>query len=99
MEDKIEAGTSVSKTILRSLTSDNKIKEEESGDVTSTKDEQFFLIPEDRKLRFISVVLLIVNTMIGTGIFSTPANIYRAVNNVGTTFMLWLTGAVLTVSG
>ena len=85
---------------LATLTHDDKLQKEElQNDVFITmKDEQVFVIPEGRKLGFVSVVFLIVNSMIGTGIFSTPASVYRAVNNVGSAFMLWVTGGVLTVS-
>ena len=99
MENKTE--WSLENTITGTLTDNDKIKLDELQNevLPTTKDEQVFVILEDRKLGFISVVFLIVNTMIGTGIFSTPANVYRAVNNVGTAFMLWLTGAILTISG
>src|SRR5437773_219032 len=98
MENKTE--WSLENTITGTLTDNDKIKLDELQNevLPTTKDEQVFVILEDRKLGFISVVFLIVNTMIGTGIFSTPANVYRAVNNVGTAFMLWLTGAILTIS-
>ena len=99
MENKTE--WSLENTITGTLTDNDKIKLDELQNevLPTTKDEQVFVILEDRKLGFISVVFLIVNTMIGTGIFSTPANVYRAVNNVGPAFMLWLTGAILTISG
>lgn len=61
--------------------------------------EQVFAFAEDRKLGFVSVVFLIVNAMMGTGIFSTPSSIFEAVNSVGSALMVWLTGAVLTLSG
>ena len=98
MENKTE--WSLENKITGTLTDNDKIKLDELQNevLPTTKDEQVFVILEDRKLGFISVVFLIVNTMIGTGIFSTPANVYRAVNNVGTAFMLWLTGAILTIS-
>jgi len=56
-------------------------------------------LTEDRKLGFISVVSLIVNAMIGTGIFSTPSSVFKAVNSVGSALMLWLAGAILTLCG
>ena len=98
MEDKSGAISSLEKTSPSILTYDDKLKEEESQSGV-INDEQEYVIPEDRKLGFTSVVFLIVNMMIGTGIFSTPAYVYRAVNNVGSAFMLWLTGAVITISG
>lgn len=61
--------------------------------------EQVFVLAEDRKLGCVSVVFLIVNAMMGTGIFSTPSSVFEAVNSVGSALMIWLTGAVLTLSG
>jgi hypothetical protein len=67
--------------------------------VTGSQEEQVFTFTEDRKLGFISVVSLIVNSMIGTGIFSTPSDVFSVVNSVGSALMLWLTGAILTLCG
>jgi hypothetical protein len=61
--------------------------------------EQVFAFAEDRKLGFVSVVFLIINAMMGTGIFSTPSSVFEAVNSVGSALMVWLTGAVLSLSG
>ena len=63
------------------------------------KNEQVFICTEDRKLGFFSVVFLIVNAVMGTGIFSTPSIVFKTVNNVGSALMLWLTGAILTLCG
>jgi amino acid transporter len=61
--------------------------------------EQIFICTEDRKLGFFSVVFLIVNAVMGTGIFSTPSTVFKTVNNVGSALMLWLAGAILTLCG
>jgi|SRR5579859_3017107 len=99
MEDKLESTTStLVKTIPETL-NDKPIDPLQSGIVQSNDDERVFVITEDRKLGFVSVVFVIINTMIGTGIFSTPAGVYRAVNSVGASFMMWTAGAILTLSG
>ena len=100
MKDNTEEESLLERMSLSILTHDDKLQKGElqNDDFTAVKDEQVFVIPEGRKLGFTSVVFLIVNSMIGTGIFSTPASVYRAVNNVGSAFMLWVTGGVLTIS-
>lgn len=64
-----------------------------------TPDEQYFVIPEDRKLGFFSTSLLIVNRMVGTGIFSTPSTIMQATDSVGVTLLFWLLGGIMSFCG
>ncbi|KAG5458779.1 MAG: high-affinity methionine permease [Olpidium bornovanus] len=45
------------------------------------------------------VSFLIVNRMLGTGIFATPANILLQVGSVGMALILWITGALIAVAG
>ena len=52
--------------------------------------------PSDRKLGCISTSLLIVNRMVGTGIFSTPSTIMQATDNVGSTMLFWVLGGFMT---
>lgn len=42
---------------------------------------------------------LIINKMIGTGIFSTPALIFYLCGNIGTSLILWLIGGIVTFCG
>jgi amino acid transporter len=70
-----------------------------SDSFTDVQDEQAFIFTEDRKLGFFSVVFLIVNAVMGTGIFSTPSIVFKTVNSVGSALMLWLVGAILTLCG
>jgi len=70
-----------------------------SNSVINLEDEQVFICTEDRNLGFFSVVFLIVNAVMGTGIFSTPSIVFKTVNNVGSALMLWMTGAILTLCG
>lgn len=49
----------------------------------------------DRKLGYVSTALLIVNRMVGTGIFSTPSTIMQATNSVGAALLFWLLGGIM----
>ncbi|CAM9010765.1 unnamed protein product [Wickerhamomyces anomalus] len=42
---------------------------------------------------------LIINKMIGTGIFSTPALIFYLCGNIGTSLILWVIGGIVTFCG
>ncbi|UNI23803.1 hypothetical protein JDV02_009600 [Purpureocillium takamizusanense] len=67
-------------------------------DVSSTEG-QVFAYSEDRKIGITGAVFLILNKMIGTGIFSTPSGIFAATGSVGLSFILWLVGGLLTFFG
>ena len=49
----------------------------------------------DRKLGYFSTALLIVNRMVGTGIFSTPSTIMQATNSVGAALLFWVLGGIM----
>jgi hypothetical protein len=56
--------------------------------------------PEERfRLGTWTVIGLVINRMIGTGIFMSPSTIIRGTESVGITLLFWLAGAVLTVAG
>ncbi|KAK4221728.1 amino acid permease-domain-containing protein [Podospora fimiseda] len=61
------------------------------------EDLDIFSIPEDRKLGVTSTALLIVNRMIGTGIFSTPSTIMQSTNSVGAALLFWVLGGFMTL--
>ncbi|KAK4465399.1 high-affinity methionine permease [Cladorrhinum samala] len=54
---------------------------------------------DSRKLGVTGAVFLILNKMIGTGIFSTPSSIFAATGSVGISLMLWVIGGFLTFCG
>ncbi|OIW22503.1 amino acid transporter [Coniochaeta ligniaria NRRL 30616] len=60
---------------------------------------QKYAISEKRKIGITTSVFLIINNMIGTGIFSTPSIIFGATGSVGISIMLWLIGGILTFFG
>ncbi|KAK9383450.1 amino acid/polyamine transporter I [Kockiozyma suomiensis] len=51
------------------------------------------------KLGVASAVFLILNKMIGTGIFSTPSGVFLASGSVGASILLWIVGGVLSLTG
>ncbi|KAI0327442.1 amino acid transporter [Cubamyces sp. BRFM 1775] len=52
-----------------------------------------------RHLGIFSCTMIIVGTIIGTGIFSTPSSILGSVGSVGASLMLWLLGFILSFCG
>jgi len=56
------------------------------------QDENTYAFSEDRKLGVTGAVFLILNKMIGTGIFSTPSGIFAATGSVGVSLFLWVIG-------
>ncbi|KAK8044637.1 amino acid transporter [Apiospora rasikravindrae] len=60
---------------------------------------QKIAIADSRKIGVTGAVFLILNKMIGTGIFSTPSSVFAATGSVGVAIMLWVIGGVLTFCG
>lgn len=46
-----------------------------------------------------SAIFIIVNSIIGSGIFSTPASVYKHAGSVGLSLMLWLVGEFVSLCG
>lgn len=65
----------------------------------STEAEIVYAYEDSRKLGITSSVFLILNKMIGTGIFSTPSGIFEATGSVGVCLFLWIIGGILTFCG
>ncbi|KAL9046610.1 MAG: hypothetical protein Q9214_000595 [Letrouitia sp. 1 TL-2023] len=55
--------------------------------------------PDDQKLGSITVMCLILNRTIGSGIYVTPALVLRATNSVGASLFLWTLGAIFGICG
>ncbi|KZP26305.1 high-affinity methionine permease [Athelia psychrophila] len=55
--------------------------------------------PLGRNLGWTSAFFINVNQIIGTGIFATPATIFKALGSVGLTFIYWIIGIVVTLAG
>ncbi|VVT56793.1 uncharacterized protein SAPINGB_P005280 [Magnusiomyces paraingens] len=54
---------------------------------------------EKHKLGVVSTTFLLLNKMIGTGIFSIPASIYLLTGSVYGTIALWIVGGIIAFSG
>ncbi|CAI0642235.1 unnamed protein product [Colletotrichum noveboracense] len=74
-------------------------RDDNSTEVGVVKDQQTFAYSEERKIGVTGAVFLILNKMIGTGIFSTPSGIFQSTGSVGVCLMLWLIGGILTFCG
>ena len=59
---------------------------------SEVQEEKTYAYSDSRKLGVPSAVFLILNKMIGTGIFSTPSAIFAATGSVGVSLMLWVIG-------
>ncbi|MCJ1347406.1 hypothetical protein MMC31_005631, partial [Peltigera leucophlebia] len=56
--------------------------------------------PETRRLGYFSVAALIINRMIGTGIFSTPSSVLSGTGgSKGAALFLWVLGSIATIAG
>ncbi|KAH8747142.1 high affinity methionine permease [Hyaloscypha finlandica] len=66
----------------------------------NTKNAIITKAPEERfRLGYWDVIALVVNRVIGTGIFNSPSTVMRGTQSVGITLLFWLAGAVYTIAG
>ncbi|KAI1432538.1 amino acid transporter [Xylaria sp. CBS 124048] len=68
-------------------------------DVETGNNVQKYSYDESRKIGITGATFLILNKMIGTGIFSTPSSVFAATGSVGVSIMLWVIGGLLTFCG
>ena len=59
---------------------------------TPPPDKLDFQYTDSQKIGITGAVFLIINKMIGTGIFSTPSGIFAATGSVGVCLFLWIIG-------
>ena len=50
----------------------------------------------DRKLGTWSTAFLIINRVVGAGIYSTPSSIISSIHSVGVTLLFWVLGGIMT---
>jgi amino acid transporter len=56
--------------------------------------------PKERfRLGYFDVACLVINRMIGTGIFNSPQRVMRGTNSIGASLLLWFGGTVWCVAG
>jgi hypothetical protein len=65
-------------------------------DDDASADYHDFVFPEDRKLGTWSTAFLIINRVVGSGIYSTPSAIIHSINSVGITLIFWVIGGIMT---
>ncbi|KAK4135481.1 amino acid transporter [Trichocladium antarcticum] len=65
-------------------------------DDDASEDYHDFVYPEDRKLGTWSTAFLIINRVVGAGIYSTPSSIIQSINSVGLTLIFWALGGLMT---
>jgi hypothetical protein len=83
-----------------------------ADDASSINDAIFEILPENIPNTIITkapekrfrlgtwtVIGLVVNRMIGTGIFNSPTTIMRGTHSVGITMLFWFAGAIFTMAG
>lgn len=56
-------------------------------------------IDNGKEIGVFSAIFLIVNRMIGTGIFATPSAIYRLSGSIGVSLIMWIVGFLIAVAG
>ncbi|KAH8878577.1 amino acid transporter [Thozetella sp. PMI_491] len=65
-------------------------------DDSQSEEYRDFVFPEERKLGIWSTTFLIVNRMVGTGIYSTPSAIIQNTDSVGAALLFWVLGGIMT---
>jgi hypothetical protein len=56
--------------------------------------------PKERfRLGYFSVMCLVINRMIGTGIFNTPSTSMRGTQSIGISLLFWVVGMIYTFAG
>lgn len=73
---------------------DHATHTDEDIEVGEVKQENKYAYDDSRKLGITGAVFLILNKMIGTGIFSTPSSIFAATGSVGVCLFLWVIGTL-----
>jgi len=58
-----------------------------------------FVIPDARKLGVFSTTLLIINRVVGTGIYSAPSAILANTDSVGASLIFWVLGGIMSFAG
>ncbi|KAK9777965.1 putative High-affinity methionine permease [Seiridium cardinale] len=90
--------------LLRTMSKDSDrdtgaIARDEAETPPASESEVVQAYDDSRKIGVMGAIFLILNKMIGTGIFSTPSGIFAATGSVGVSLILWLVGGMLTFCG
>lgn len=80
-------------------TGNNGLQKAYTEDDDVSEQYHTFVFPEERKLGTWSTAFLIINRVVGNGIYSTPSTIIRYTDSVGATLLFWVLGGVMTFCG
>ncbi len=83
-------------------TSQNEVPGNISGEILHNIYPGRAIIPkisEKSQLGVLSTSSIIISTMIGTGIFNYPSTVFASTRSIVITFVLWLSGALITFCG
>jgi cytosine/uracil/thiamine/allantoin permease len=79
--------------------SDNGSNPKDDSSSTGTPSDVEQLQEEKRTIGTLSAAFLIFNRVVGTGIFATPATIFRLSGSTGMALMLWVIGICIAGAG
>ncbi|RMZ75149.1 hypothetical protein DV737_g5416, partial [Chaetothyriales sp. CBS 132003] len=80
------------KSAIKNGQHDAETGEESDGDVYQTSNDR-------KTIGLTSAVFLILNRMIGTGIFATPSAIFSLSGSVGLALFMWVAGTIIAAAG
>ncbi|EAZ63087.1 high affinity methionine permease [Scheffersomyces stipitis CBS 6054] len=73
-----------------------------SASLTSASDNEAAVIQIDqnkKEIGYVSATFLMLNRMLGAGVFSTGSTIFALSGSVGTALMMWFAGTIIALSG
>ncbi|KAK6455570.1 high affinity methionine permease [Scheffersomyces xylosifermentans] len=85
-----------------SSTSEKHDEQPDDGSYSSGSDSEPALIQVDKNVKqigYVSATFLMINRMLGAGVFSTGSTIFALSGSVGTALMMWFAGTVIALSG
>ncbi|BEI82026.1 hypothetical protein CcaverHIS002_0211860 [Cutaneotrichosporon cavernicola] len=69
------------------------------GSLGSDKDTESLHSDDRRQIGLVSAVFIILNRMIGTGVFATPSTILSLSGSVGMSLVMWVVGSIIAAAG
>ncbi|BEJ12726.1 hypothetical protein CspHIS471_0211860 [Cutaneotrichosporon sp. HIS471] len=69
------------------------------GSLESDKDTESLHSDDRRQIGLVSAVFIILNRMIGTGVFATPSTILNLSGSVGMSLVMWVVGSIIAAAG
>ncbi|TPX55885.1 hypothetical protein PhCBS80983_g04941 [Powellomyces hirtus] len=91
--------TSHSSTTIHNEQRSSYTKEQRLENQVAPTDDELSELPQGRQLGVVSATFLIVNRIIGTGVFATTSTILAQSGSVGMSLIYWAIGAAIAVTG